>query len=213
MKKLNANYGLFLVVTFFAFILSGHASAQKATPANIAAQDALDPEVVAGLIFMREEEKLARDVYLALYAMHSVNIFNNIAASELTHANAIKNLLDRYAINDPVGDNGPGVFTNSDLQQLYDTLVTAGSPTKLDALYAGATIEDLDIDDIARLMTNLPENSDIFMVYANLLRGSRNHLRSFHKQIVRNNGNYTPTSITQALYDEIVNSPKERGRN
>ena len=42
------------------------------------------------LTYMREEEKVARDVYLYLNEKWNVRIFKNIAASEQTHMDAIK---------------------------------------------------------------------------------------------------------------------------
>ncbi len=36
---------------------------------------------VEGLIFMREEEKLARDVYIAMYALGYSRVFDNISKS------------------------------------------------------------------------------------------------------------------------------------
>jgi len=76
-----------------------------------------------GLVFMREEEKLARDVYLTLYGQWNISIFQNIAGSEQTHTDAVKNLLDNYGLVDPVIDDAVGVFTNADLQTLYDQLI------------------------------------------------------------------------------------------
>jgi len=165
----------------------------------------------SGLLLMREEEKLARDVYSALYDIHGLNIFTNIASSEQTHTDAVKALLDRYELVDPVGDSGAGVFENTDLQSLYDYLTALGSSSLLDALYVGAQIEELDIADIESLKAELVENDDIILVYDNLLKGSRNHLRSFHRQIESNGGSYTPQHINQEQYDDIVNSDMERG--
>ncbi|MCP4143444.1 MAG: DUF2202 domain-containing protein [Chloroflexi bacterium] len=50
-----------------------------------------------GLAFMREEEKLARDVYLTLYEQWELRPFSNIAESEQKHTDAVKNLLGPYA--------------------------------------------------------------------------------------------------------------------
>ena len=52
----------------------------------------------AGLIYMYEEEKLARDVYNALYDKWKLPVFRNIASSEETHMESIALLLDRYGI-------------------------------------------------------------------------------------------------------------------
>lgn len=168
-------------------------------------------EETDGLLLMREEEKLARDVYLALYDIHGLNIFNNISSSEQTHTEAVLTLLERYSLADPVGENTIGVFENVDLQQLHDALVAQGTNSLLEALYVGAEIEELDIADIENLKLQVVDNDDIILVNDNLLKGSRNHLRSFHRQVESNGGSYTPSHITQEQYDEIVNSDMERG--
>ncbi|MDG0979653.1 MAG: DUF2202 domain-containing protein, partial [Halieaceae bacterium] len=92
-----------------------------------------------------------------------------------------------------------------------DALVAQGTNSLLEALYVGAEIEELDIADIENLKLQVVDNDDIILVYDNLLKGSRNHLRSFHRQVESNGGSYTPSHITQEQYDEIVNSDMERG--
>ena len=171
----------------------------------------LNDQEAAGLLLMREEEKLARDVYNALYAIHGTNIFTNIASSEQTHTDAIKTLLDRYMLTDPATTDVAGVFQNTDLQMIYDQLVATGTPSLLDALRVGATVEELDIYDIARLRDELVDNADIDLVYDNLMKGSRNHLRSFYRQIQNQNADYEPIYISQEEFDTIVTSDMERG--
>ena len=161
-----------------------------------------------GLLKMREEEKLAHDVYVTLGNKWNLNVFDNISAAEQTHTDAVKTLLDRYALADPAAGNTVGNFTNPDLQTLYTELVSQGSGSLVAALTVGATIEDLDIADLQALATTTP---DLALVYANLEKGSRNHLRAFAKQLDKNGATYTPTHITQAAYDEIVSSAIERG--
>jgi hypothetical protein len=162
------------------------------------------------IVFMREEEKLARDVYNALYNIYSLNIFTNIAASEQTHTDAVKSLIVRYGLSDPMETDVPGVFVNTELQFIYDTLLASGSVSLLEALYVGARVEELDIFDLERLSEFVVDNDDIILIYNNLLKGSRNHLRSFDKQIKSNGGIYIPIYISQEQYDEIINSPVER---
>ncbi len=165
----------------------------------------------SSLLQMREEEKLALDVYSKLYDVWKVTAFNNISQSESTHTNAVKSLLDRYDIADPAKTEA-GKFSSPELQKLYDTLVAKWSQSLLDALIVGATIEDLDIYDIQTQSKSI-DNEDILLVYQNLERGSRNHLRSFMRQITKNWGSYTPQYISQENFDSILNSPQERGGN
>jgi hypothetical protein len=139
------------------------------------------------LAFMREEEKVARDVYLTLSKKYSVSAFASIAKSESTHMSALKTLLDRYKVADPVGRNPVGVFKNKDLQALYDQLVAQGSKSVTDALKVGVLIEKTDIADL-QLRRARTTHSDVKTVYTSLMNGSYNHLSSFESLLARYGG-------------------------
>ena len=177
--------------------------------ANLPKQELSDAEET-GLILMREEEKLARDVYLTLYEKWGLAVFPIIAESELRHMTAIKFLLDKYELDDPVTDPTVGVFTSPEIQDLYYSLVEEGNKSLVDALYVGATIEDLDIKDLYGFIDET-DNSDIKTVYQNLAKGSRNHLRAFVDQLSNYDVNYEAQYLTQEEIDNIVNSPWEQG--
>jgi hypothetical protein len=146
-----------------------------------AAAVSLSNEEKASLLFLREEEKLARDVYTALSATWNVRVFSNISASESRHMASVKTLLDRYGLTDPVGVNGPGAFDNPDLQALYTQLVTQGSRSLQDAYEVGVAIETLDIEDLEALLAMPSLPADVATVVTNLLAGSKNHLASFSR--------------------------------
>ena len=164
----------------------------------------------ASLQFMREEEKLARDIYQYLYEMYSQAIFSNIANSEQSHMDAVKTLLDKYKVDDPVKTDIPGKFVNAEIQELYNALKADGNIDVAHALKVGATIEDLDIYDLMDEL-EVMKALDIIQVYESLWKGSRNHLRAFYTQILAIGETYTPQYISQAYFDEIVNSPIETG--
>ncbi|HSG67534.1 MAG TPA: DUF2202 domain-containing protein [Bacteroidales bacterium] len=159
------------------------------------------------LIYSREEEKLARDVYLMLYGQYGMNIFNNIAASEQTHMDKVLCLIVHYGLEDPASSE-IGVFSNPELQQLYNDLIDLGSSSRLNAMIAGATIEDFDINDLEDFMI-VATNSSVLSVFGSLCCGSRNHLRSFADQIEKRGATYTPQYISQEYYDWIINSEPE----
>jgi hypothetical protein len=192
------------------------------TPVTTAAVDRADLDSVeesgpiedelAGLLWMREEEQLAHDVYVALGDMWDLRIFENIAASETSHIDAVASLLDRYGIEDPALGNEPGTFTDPAMQELYDQLVTDGSESREEALAVGAFIEELDIRDL-QTRTATTGIAEIVTVYENLERGSRNHLRAFYSQLVARDVVYEPTQLDQAAFDAIVSSETERGRD
>jgi hypothetical protein len=173
-------------------------------------KELISTEESTSLIFSREEEKLARDVYAVMIEKWGTKIFSNISTSEQTHMDAILMLLNKYQIADPVGTNAVGVFNNSDLQTLYNELVADGKVSILKAYTVGATIEDLDIYDLNNALKNI-DNKDIRLVYSMLIKGSRNHLRSFYSNILKVGGTYTPQYISQAEFDAIINSAMETG--
>jgi len=170
----------------------------------------IDAAELTDLTWMREEEKLARDVYAAMDELWGMRIFGQIKWAEQNHMDAMFALFEKYDLADPVGDNPPGVFTDPALQALFDQLLDQGSQSLVAALGVGATIEDLDIFDLDGALANA-DNVDIRTVYQNLQKGSRNHLRSFVSVLQRNGSSYTPQYLPQAEYDEIISSPMEHG--
>lgn len=132
---------------------------------------------IDGLVYMREEEKLAHDVYATFADQWGLTPFSRIASSEQMHTDSIKTLLDRYGIADPASSE-VGVFTNPDLQALYDDLIAKGSASAAEALKVGGLIEEVDLHDLdARIAAN--DQADIATVYANLRSASEMHLRAF----------------------------------
>ena len=175
-------------------------------------QDSLTQDEIDGLLFMREEEKVARDSYITLGELWKLVVFENIASSEQNHMDALKKLLDKYELNDPVIP-GVGEFTNTDLQELYDLLMAWGEDSLMDGLHVGATIEETDIIDIQSEI-ELARHEDIISTYESLMCGSRNHLRAFAHQIEANGGVYDPSDDyfegSDEFFIEIANSPMER---
>ena len=170
----------------------------------------LDDDEITSILLMREEEKLARDVYLELYDKYQIKTFKNIASAEQTHMDAMLNLIVKYNLTDPIKDDTIGVFENDKLQNLYIQLLEQGSKSELDALNVGATIEDLDIFDLLE-SKNLTNNDDIKATYENLEKGSRNHLRAFTSKINDYSSEYENQYITKEYYNQIISTSKETG--
>jgi hypothetical protein len=76
----------------------------------------------------------------------------------------------------------------------------------------GATIEDLDINDIDDFTINTTK-PDLLNVYDNLLCGSKNHIRSFTTQLSSINVTYVPQFISFEEYNTILNSPNSGCNN
>ena len=181
------------------------------TPSFVS-DEALTETEIEGLNFMREEEKLARDVYLTLYNQWGLPVFQNIASSEQKHTDAVKGLLEFYGVTDPVVDETIGVFVNEDLQALYNQLIEKGSLSLVDALEVGTAIEEIDILDLQELIAET-ENVNIIMVYSNLLKGSNNHLRAFVSQYEGQSGEkFSPSYMSLEEYNDAVSSSAMSGR-
>ena len=160
------------------------------------------------LNFLREEEKLARDVYLYSYDLYNLQIFKNVSNSEQKHMDSVLELLNKYNLPDSASEN-IGEFNNSELQNLYNDLTQKSSISVVEALEVGNLIEDLDIKDIA---TNEGRtiNIDLLDVYSSLKCGSRNHLRNYYAQLIFNGGLYVPTYISIDEFEAIITTSNEQ---
>jgi hypothetical protein len=179
-------------------VTNAHAARRSSTTITLTAEEKSD------LIFMREEEKLARDVYLTLYEKWGTAVFASIATSEQQHMDAILNLLNTYKLADPAAGKLVGEFVNPELQALYDALIERGSQSTLEALKVGGVIEETDIEDLTAAMDTSRLNK-IDNVYANLLEGSYNHLRAFAGKIESLTGQpYAAQVVEQEVVDRIL---------
>ena len=175
---------------------------------------ALTEQESSDLQFMREEEKLAYDLYSRLHEMWGNSIFSSIAISESRHTQSVLNLLNQFGIADPAAGRPAGEYSSDTIQALYDQLLTAGSVSELAALQVGITVEETDIDDLDEAMANTT-NAAILRVYSNLRKGSLNHLSSFSNQLEALGGTGTASGlhpgisiyepISQTLYIPAIN--------
>lgn len=162
----------------------------------------LSEEEVIELTFMREEEKLARDVYLDMHDLWSVNIFSRIATSEQRHMDTMKKMLDKYGLPDPALP-ARGAFDDEFLQDKYYDLTDKGDNSYVDGLEVGAFIEELDMIDLQEAI-NVTTHIDVVNAYQHLLEGSKNHLRAFVGALETQGVIYIPVLISQELFDAIM---------
>ena len=212
---------LFLILTAVILLVSADIYAQQGNgkrnsgDLNLSsildntAKEELSEKEKSGLLFLYEEEKLARDFYNSLYEKWKVNIFKNISASEQTHMDSVRYLLERYGV--PVPEpSANSSFKNRELEKLYSDLLEEGLKSYEDALKNALLVEEKDIKDLMDEIA-LSDNKDIKITYQNLMKGSRNHLRSFNRQLSRSGEKYSPEFLNQSDYNRIKNSDMERG--
>ena len=169
----------------------------------------LDIDTINDILLLREEEKLARDVYTTFSWWYDLSVFSNIARSEQQHMNLVALLLDRYGLEDPAEGNGIGEFDDDWVQGVFDFLIAKGANSLVDALWAGAFIEDVDIYHLEHILEGSTFD-DINLIVENMVAGSRNHMRSFVGALEKRDESYVPDEyITQEELDEILASPME----
>ena len=191
MTRLHSGPTALAVLALSAGLLAGCATSAPQSEGDVrasspsAATPAPSPTVESAasiesqLRYLIEEEKLAHDVYTVLGELWDARVFENIAASESTHEEAVSDLLPVYGVEDPRASE-PGVFTDPTLQALYDDLIEAGSRSREDAIQVGVTIEQTDIADLSAALTDAPQ--DVAVVLERLLAASENHLTAFERQ-------------------------------
>ena len=214
MKTINFRMAGFMAAVLFASTFLTQCKERAGLDGN---QDALVKAALAGsqevylsdaemdgILFMREEEKLARDVYLHLYEIYPLRPFLNISLSEQAHMDAIKYLIDIFGLEDPVGENAEGVFQNEELQALYDALIEQGSTSREEALKVGALIEEVDIIDLQAQLDSVAQQEEVIRVYTNLCKASGAHLRAFTGVLARYGVTYVPVELSQEEYERIL---------
>ncbi|NQU85114.1 MAG: DUF2202 domain-containing protein [Mariniphaga sp.] len=171
--------------------------------------DQLSKAEKEGIQLMREEEKLAQDVYLFLYDQWGLPIFSNISYSETRHFNAVGYLLENFKISDPALPEMEK-FQNKEIAFLYDSLTQKGSESLVEALKVGAFIEEFDIADLQKLLAS---NTDTIIEgnYQNLLRGSNNHLRAFTGQLESRGEIYNPVILDKTAFLEVAQGSHQMG--
>lgn len=206
-----------LVLALSLSVLAGCGAGGSGNGGNTINLGTLQPLIgneQATMLFVREEEKMARDVYITLYNQWADPSFYNIATkSEQKHMDSVKAMLDNLGIADPVVSDATGAFTHTAIAGLYSQLLTRGAVSLNEALAVGAYIEEYDIVDVQKAKNEIIAGSNqlpIIQTYDNLICGSRNHLRSFVGSIQAGGTAYTAQIITQAEVDAIVNTPSEQ---
>ncbi|HPO28132.1 MAG TPA: DUF2202 domain-containing protein [Petrotogaceae bacterium] len=161
----------------------------------------VDETEKTALLKMVEEEKLARDVYIALAEKWDINPFINIAKAEQVHMLQVQALLEKYTIDYVAQEEGK--FSSHDVQELYNQLVQQGSTSQIEAFKVGMLIEEMDIADINSEIVKV-DNEDIKQIFVNLRQGSENHLMAFNRQLLINNEKYQPKYLTQVDIEKIL---------
>lgn len=191
----------------FAAHRAAHVAQMRAKIATFQPGELTDAER-DDLLLMREEEKIARDVYVRLNERWGLQPFANISGSEQAHMDMMLALLEHYGLADPAHGLQPGMFNEAALQKLHDDLVEKGLKSREDAIQVGLLIEELDIADLQKASARTAK-TEIRAVYAELERGSRNHMRAFYRWKQHLGVDYHAAHLPQGELERIALSAHE----
>jgi len=158
---------------------------------------------------VREDEKVARDLYTLFFEKYSLKVFSTIAKSESNHMRAVEILLDYYEIDFPI-PGAYGVFEDSARQTIYDSLVIKGS-TALEGFRVMAQMEEECVISYRNVLADIT-NSNIKIVIENLGKASENHFKAAIRQVTALGGTYSPKYMTQEEYNAIIAKGFEQGK-
>ena len=171
-----------------------------------AAQTVISVQEKNDILFMWQEEKLARGAYDFMFYKYETNPFGNIRMSERRHMNEMESLVHKFGIKDPsLADTAAGKFTDAALATLYEACVSKSSLSMEEALRAGALIEETDILDL-QMRIKRSSNKEIIASFEYLLMGSENHLRAFTRRLGKMGIDYKPAVLSKENFDRIINN-------
>jgi hypothetical protein len=156
------------------------------TPSLLPVADAtpLTAAEESDILFMREEEQLAHDLYIRWGGMYTIPVFSTIAGSETMHISEVQLLIDRYGLQGNRIGNASAGYQNATIQSLYTTLVLQGDASLTGALEASLAVEERDIADLDHALGDT-NRSDMIQVWSSLRQGSENHKSAFLRQLGR----------------------------
>jgi hypothetical protein len=158
-----------------------------------------------GITYIYQVEKVARDVYRYFYDKWQTPVQDVISGSEQNHMDIMKELIDKYKLDDPAAGKGYGQFGTGDLQKLYGDLIVKGSSSEVDALSTAAMIEEFDIVEIKKNVADT-DRDDVIAAYNKLMAGSENHLRIFTDKLKEKAVEYKPQYLSQQDYNQIISA-------
>ncbi|NTV17903.1 MAG: DUF2202 domain-containing protein [Bacteroidales bacterium] len=178
------------------------------TPAFDSTAD-LTADEIEFIYAVREDEKVARDLYFSFFGTFGLKPFENIGKAEDNHIKATEKLFDYYEIDYPaLSENGK--FENAIRQKLFDSLLLKGTP-ELEAFKVMAMLEESNIVEYGEVLKTIA-NPNIKIVIENLARASANHFKAAIRQITALGGTYTPALMTQEQYKAVIAIGFEKGK-
>lgn len=135
-------------------------------------------QLATELNYLRQEEKLAHDLYVLADSLYGAQQFGNIAQAEVHHGQAINSLLAGYSMADPNAGQAEGVFTDPQIQKTYNELAARIRQSQDEAAQVGILAEKTDIADLKKTIDSSPPAA-VKSTLSHLVTASERHLQAF----------------------------------
>ena len=208
--KITTILSLLLILSFPTFAQKrGHQCGQYAL--TLPKQDLSQSEKQV-LNNARQIEKLAHDVNFTLYSKWNIPAFLRKSSAAEMKTQCVKQLINKYDLQDPVNDNEIGKYADNNLVKIYNNFVEQGSKTLNDAFIVSAQLQDYLIYNLKQDSTKI-DNDDIKLVINNLLNSAQRDLAMTVKRLEKFGITYTPKYISQQEFEQIMSQfPKHKER-
>ena len=169
----------------------------------------LNADEIEFIYAVREDEKVARDLYKAFFDNYKLKTFENISKAEANHMKAAEKLLDYYEVEYPAASDY-GKFADTARQALYERYLQKGN-TAMEAFKVMVYLEEENIVSYNEVLKDIT-NPNIKLVIENLSKASENHLRAAVRQITALGGTYQASLMTEEQYKSIIAKGFEQGK-
>jgi len=192
----------FLVILVAALGLAICNQTSAANPQLDQYDQSLDTYMAWQLMYLHDQEKLARDINRTFYYTWGKPIFASIAESEQRHMNVLRAILDYYYLSALVETDEVGVFGAHHHTEAFTDLVNQGEVSLTEAYRAVGYLEEWDIREI-RGSIEFTQDQALIDTFSNLLAGARNHLRVFAARSNSLGYAYQAQMLKQSEVDDI----------
>lgn len=206
MKKQMLVSATWVLAWFAVFSFQTAATAQQMPKASTTILTDAEKNHV---LWMREESKVARDLYTFLFNRWGIPVFKKKMVKEQVNMDRSLTIINKYGLTDPIVKDEQGIYSKENFRQMYVELAMRGNSSLPEALRAAAITEELDIMELEDALQNTITNPDLKSIYNTMAVSSRNHLRAIIEQIQCMGEIYGPQRLPEKRFYSIVDSPVE----
>jgi len=124
---------------------------------------------------------MARDLYDIFAEQTGSVVFDRISDSEQKHMDSLLLVAEKAGIDISMVSTIAGIFANTAIQSLYDTLLAQGSVSFSAAVGVGIVVENTDVADLMSYSADTTIGI-VGTIYSHLELGSEHHLAAFTQQ-------------------------------